>query len=309
MKHRYPPKDLTVAIVSFQAKSTILRCLDALSFQTVSGFFILVVDSSSDGTGTLIRNHHPEVRIIEHPGRLFPGAARNLACRNVATPLIAFVDSDCLADPNWVERILAAHQADDWIIGGSVGVANPEFIPGWASFLNEFSLWLRTGPPRHLADIPTCCISFKREAIDQFGPFLESRYCEDTDLNWRAAIAGRPPLFQPDIHVRHVNPRGFFSLLHKQLEHGRDFAKLRVRLRNWSALQILVRLLSAPLLPIYLASRSLVRVMRIPEYRLPALRALPRLLLYASAWSCGEMIGYWRSLNTSSHPDLETTLR
>src|SRR5262245_24428080 len=198
--------DLTVIVVSYNSRKTIRNCLDGLLNQTVCGFRTLVVDSSKDGCADIVEREYGWAELVRSSRRLFPGDARNLGMRSVVTPLVAFVDADCIASADWVERIIEAHEAADLIIGGSVGVANPGSVPGWALYFCEFSGWLPLGRVRTVSEIPTCCLSFKRKAFDCFGPFLEGSYCSDTLFNWKAGKAGHPPLFVPQIHVRHQNP-------------------------------------------------------------------------------------------------------
>ncbi len=302
MTRMYTPAELTVVLVCYNSSNTILDALGALAAQTVKGAATMVVDSSTDDTSDLVRRHFPDVLIVRSSQRLYPGGARNRACREIQTPLIAFVDSDCLAAPDWVARILEAHQAPDLIIGGSVGVANPGFLAGWASYLCEFSPWFPAGSPRHMQDIPTCCLSLKRSAFEQFGPFLETGYCSDTHFNWRAHHAGASPLFDPSIHVLHINPRNFSRTLRKLVMHGRTYARLRASAGKWPASQSLLRCLAAPLVAPYLALRSLARASAVPAFRTPALLALPFLLCSSGAWSFGEMLGYADSLSANANP-------
>ena len=299
MTERYGPESLTVAIVSYNSRSTIGRALDALARQTTLGFETLVIDSSDDGTEIQIAKLYPGARLVHFAERHFPGKARNAAMRHRDRELIAFVDADCIAEPDWVERILAAHNdpanANRWIIGGSVGVANPESTAGWASFFCEFSPWLRGGPSRPLTDIATCCYSMKRTAFERFGPFVEDGYCSDTVFNWRAGAEGQSPLFVPGIHVRHINPTGMRRIAAKQRMHGERFAGIRAREKRWSRSRSLFSAVTAPLLPLYLWVRTGLRVLRAPGYRKAFLRATPCLWCVSIAWSWGEARGYLRA--------------
>ena len=285
--------DLTIIVVSFNSRATIAACLDALQHQTVVGFRTLVIDSSSDGTAELVARDYPDIELLHSAKRLFPGDARNLGMRQVTTPLAGFVDADCVANHDWVERVVAAHDAGDWIIGGSVGVANPESIAGWASYFCEFSGWLPRGAVRQMADIPTCCLSFKRQAFEQFGPFLEGGYCSDTLFNWRATAGGHAPLFVPRIHVRHRNPVRLGAILRKLRMHGEAFGRMRVRHHQWGPPMCLARAASWILLPPWLWLRTAWRVLATPDYRWPFLSATPLLCAALTCWCWGEAVSYW----------------
>lgn len=284
---------ISVIVVSFQSRATIALCLQALSRQSLAPLEIIVVDSGNDGTADFVAAQHPNVLLLRSAARLFPGDARNLGIHHARGSIIAFVDSDCEADPDWVARLAEAHTAADWIIGGSVGVANPQSLAGWASYLCEFAAWAPIGPIRHLPDIPTCCLSFKREAFAACGPFLEGTYCSDTVFNWRSCRLGHRPLFVPAIHVRHHNPTRLAAIVAKQHRHGRTFAAVRSRHFGWSRTRSALYALGSLLLPPLLWIRIAARLTPLPYYRTALLRATPALIPVLIAWSCGEARGYW----------------
>lgn len=289
----FPPSLVSVVIVAYNARETIGDCLRALEEQTVQGFETIVVDSSADDTADVVRREFPAVRLIRSERRLYPGDARNAGIAAARGSLIAFVDSDCVAAPDWVARIAEAHRGESLIVGGSVGVANPESVAGWASYFCEFTGWIQRGAPRRAAEIPTCCLSFKRDAFDRFGPFLEGSYCSDTLFTWKATEAGHTPLFDPSIHVRHRNPAKLAPILVKQRMHGETFASVRARHWRWSRLHSMARAVSWPLLPVWLWTRAAARVMPKRDYRFHFLRATPALLAVLVSWSWGEARGYW----------------
>jgi GT2 family glycosyltransferase len=291
--------DLTVIVVSYNSRKTLGSCLDSLLNQTARGFRTLVVDSSTDGSDDIVEREYGLAELVRSSQRLFPGDARNLGMRRVVTPLVAFVDADCIAASDWVERIVAAHDATDLIIGGSIGVANPASVPGWALYFCEFSGWLPLGKIRTMSEIPTCCLSFKRAAFDSFGPFLERSYCSDTLFNWKAGKAGHPPLFVPEIHVRHQNPTAVGYILGKLRMHGETFGRVRAQFWQWGWMMRKTRSASWILLPPWLWLRTAWRVMGAPEYRWRFLRATPLILAGFTCWSWGEAVAYWNSEGTA----------
>lgn len=290
---RNSARQISVIVVSYRSRPTIGLCLRALERQTLAPLEVIVVDSGRDGAAEQVAAAHPSARLIRSEKRLFPGDARNLAIQQARGSIIAFVDSDCEADGTWVERLTEAHAGQDWIIGGSVGVANPDSLAGWASYLCEFTAWVQQGAIRHVPDIPTCCLSFKREAFAACGPFLEGTYCSDTVFNWRACERGHPPLFVPAVHVRHHNPTQLSRIIAKQHHHGRTFATVRAQHFAWSRTKARLHAVAALLLPALLWLRIAARLWRLPYYRRAFLIATPALIPVLIAWSSGEAIGYW----------------
>ncbi len=288
-------REISVIVVSYQSRGTIGRCLEALQRQSATPREVILVDSGDDGTAELVESEYPWVRLVRSSVRLFPGDARNVGIEAAAGRVIAFVDSDCEAEADWVGRIAEAHQGEEWIIGGSVGVANPEYAAGWGQFLTEFSGWLKTGERRWMDEIPTCCLSFKREAYEAFGPFVEGCYCSDTVFHWKARAAGRQALFVPEIHVRHWNPLGLRRSLEKQKMHGATFARLRAEYHGWGRGRSVAWALGAALLPAVLLGRIARRVAGLRYYRIRFLQALPAVVLGVTWWSWGEAKGYWNA--------------
>ena len=69
------------------------------------------MDSSTDGTGDLVRQGYPEVRLITSTcPALLRVDARNLGLKIARAPIIAFLDADCFVEPGWVDAVLGAQR-------------------------------------------------------------------------------------------------------------------------------------------------------------------------------------------------------
>ena len=99
---------ITVVVPVRDRPAALNRCLAALGDAAP---VIVVDDGSRDATAiaACCRAHGAALFRRERPGG--PGAARNAALPAVATPLVAFVDSDCEPDAGWLDA-LAGHFAD-----------------------------------------------------------------------------------------------------------------------------------------------------------------------------------------------------
>lgn len=285
---------LSVIIASYRSSATIARTLESLRRQQFPGEFeTIVVDSSDDRSATLVAQQFPEVRLFTFAVRKYPGDARNYGVRQAKSDLIAFIDADCVAAPDWVARIVDAHrQRHDLVIGGAVGNGNPEHLVGWAYYFCEFSRWMPAFSEQSMAEIPTCCLSMKRAAFEEFGPFLEGTYCSDSAFNWKLTRAGQPPRFVPDIRVDHINPTGLRRFVKHAPFHGRSFARIRCREQLFSSGKRLLYAALSPLLPFLLFGRTVSRVFRLPRFWWPFIKAAPLVFLGLAAWSWGEMQGY-----------------
>lgn len=282
---------VSIVVASYNARTTIERCLRSLEAQTDRDFEVIVADSSTDGTGELVRRLFPEVRLVHFGERKFPGDARNAGILQARAPILAFLDSDTIADPDWV-RSIAAAQASYPVAGGAVTNANPESAVACASYFCEFSAWMPAGERRVMRDIPTCCLSIRKEIFARFGPFLSGTYCSDTEMNWKLAAAGYPPMFIPAMRVAHVHLTSLQRFLRKQVMHGRAFARVRVQSERFSAARAALFAVGAAALPVLLFGRVASRVWRHRAALGDFLRSSPLVIAGLTCWALGESLGY-----------------
>ena len=125
----------------------------------------------------------PGVELVESPRRLHPGAARNRGLARVTGDVVACLDADCVPDPDWIERVAAAMSREGQALGGAVLNATGSDAVGWAYFLSEFAPWL-PGPPRALADAPTCNTAYRRGLIEAVGGLADADLSADSLLHW-----------------------------------------------------------------------------------------------------------------------------
>jgi len=288
------PRALSIIVVCWQAAATIERCLAALVPQCRDDVEVLVVDSGTDATADIVARRFPEVRLVRLATRHAPGAARNVGIATARGALIGFVDSDCVAAPDWAERVLAAHRDPTPVIGGVIDLAAPRTALGTALYLCEFNQWLPGAPAAPMRDIPTCCLSLKRSALERFGPFRSDGYCSDTAFNWKLARAGAPPRLDPSIRVAQIMQPTALGFVRKQLMHGRAFARMRVAEERFSTARRFAFAALSPVLPLVLGLRLVRRVRERAQPGLPLVRSAPLVFLGLCLWSAGELAGYVR---------------
>src|SRR5258708_3847862 len=102
----------SIIVVTFNGRDLIGPCLDSILAQTWPPTEIIVVDNgSSDETVGYLRREYPSVRIVELPSnRGFAGGA-NAGIREASGDLIAFLNSDALADQLWLAELVRLAQS------------------------------------------------------------------------------------------------------------------------------------------------------------------------------------------------------
>jgi GT2 family glycosyltransferase len=286
--------ELSVIIASYNAKETIAACLDSLRNQkTKRKFEIIIIDSSTDGTAQLIEQNYPEVKLYHFSKKKFCGDARNMGISVAQAGLFAFIDADCVADTTWVEEILKAHESPIPAIGGAIGNANPENYIGWAGYFCEFSQWMPGSQKKWFTDIAGANMSYKKEAFDTHGAFIEGTYCSDTEFHWRLNKSGQRLQFVPSILVSHRNIENLRTLVKHEFWHGRSFARVRIRRHNFRGYKRFLYAALSLVLPIKLFLEVLLRNMRNRKYLTPFICASPAVFLCLVCWSIGECVGYY----------------
>lgn len=163
----------------------------------------------------------PDVRTIEN--RFAPGlsGARNSAIQTAQTEIIAFIDEDAVAAPDWLEHLCAGFETRAVIgVGGSIQPQWSAGRPGW--FPQEFD-WVvgctYTGLPTQrqpIRNLIGCNMAFRKEVFSTIGTFREDVGristipfgCEETELCIRTLQTwpDRILLYDPAARVEHHVP-------------------------------------------------------------------------------------------------------
>ena len=284
---------LSVIIASYNSSKTVEKCLESLKNQKTDKIFeIIVIDSSTDDTATLVEKRYPSVRLHRFSERKFCGDARNWGVSVATGKIIAFIDADCVASNDWVDKILTAQQSSHLVIGGAIANGNPDSIVGWAAYFCEFSRWMPNTPSARMADIAGANMSYKRKVFNDLGKFIERTYCSDTDFHWRLEEIGRHPQFVTSILVFHHNIDTFLKFILHEFDHGKSFAQVRVSGKKFSKLRRLIYATFFFLIPLKLLLEIGFRNFKNRIYGIHFLKSLPLLIPGIISWSFGECVGY-----------------
>lgn len=288
---------VSVVVPSYNSSQTIEKCLGSLEQQgNLEQFEVIVVDSSTDETASIIKQKFPWVKLYAFSQRKFAGVARNFGISQSVGEIVAFIDSDCFVEPDWINQVIISHQKTELpLIGGAIDNGNPESYVGWAYYFSSFSRWMPQSGEHKRRDLATPCLTAKKWIFETYGVFSETRFCEDTDFSWRIAEAGYSPLLMSNIKVHHINLEEISKLLSRKKTHGKAFAQMRMKKYRFSSAQCMTYSLGAPLLPFLLLLRCAAQVINTKTYRWHFLKALPLTFLSLASWSYGEFLGYFLS--------------
>jgi GT2 family glycosyltransferase len=223
---------VSVIIPCYNSERTIRVCLRAiLAQQTSVPYEVIVVDSSVDQTPDIVVREFPSVRLIHLDRRTFAGAARNVGAKASHAPFCLMIDSDCVARPDLIEKMMTRHREAEYAaVGGSLRNGTPRSLSGWTGYLLEFKEFIPAAPMRLETSIPTANAAYRREALERYGFFDEEMWlAEDILFNWKMHKSGERILFDPAIEVVHLNRTGWRTVLSYQVSLGRCSAEARLK--------------------------------------------------------------------------------
>ena len=215
--------DLSIVIVSFNARVDLARCLQSLHDAPPSRpHEIIVVDNAStDGSADAARQW-PHVRVIEAGANLGFSAGNNIGIRASSGANLLLLNSDTIVPAGAIDALLAQldRRAD-------VAVVGPRLVDG--SGRAELSFGEMVGPFAHIRQkriamgdvesyttreqypdwVTGACLLVRRADAEAVG-LLDERYfmyLEDVDFCAAIRARGRRILFTPSVQVTHLRGR------------------------------------------------------------------------------------------------------
>ena len=215
--------DVSVVICAYtEARWNDLReAVSSVQRQSLLPQEILVVIDHNDALLRLAQTEMPDVTVIENQEARGLSGARNSGVKAARGSLIAFLDDDAIAEPDWL-RVLAQTCMTPNVLGCG-GIAEPEWLAGKPSWFPEEFNWVvgcsYLGLPRERSRVRNLIGSsmcFRREVFESIGGFRSEVGrvgkhpvgCEETELCLRALRRwpGQVFLYEPASRIHHKVP-------------------------------------------------------------------------------------------------------
>jgi glycosyltransferase involved in cell wall biosynthesis len=220
----------SVIIPCRNAERTVGDAVASALAQTEKPFEVLVVDdASADASAEVARR--AGARVLTNSARRNAGGARNAGIEATSGELLAFLDADAVAAPDWLARVRRVLEADPRIagVGGRIVNGRPGRYGELDFFLNH-SEWIGGGRPREKRNIPTMAIVYRRESVGT-ARFPESNSGEDTAFALAVLSRGGRLWHDPEIRVTHRHERLDWSAFwEKQVACGKTIFQTRSQL-------------------------------------------------------------------------------
>ncbi|MCW2987114.1 MAG: hypothetical protein JWM24_52 [Solirubrobacterales bacterium] len=220
---RPAPPSISVVICAFTLDriDAIGAAIESLQAQTLPPREIVLSIDHSPELEEVCRIRWPAARVIPNRQKQGLSGARNSGLAESRGEIVAFLDDDAAASPDWLARLAAAY-SDPAVLGagGAVRPAWEEGRPSW--FPEEFD-WVvgctHSGMPAQASPVRNLVganMSFRREALVEVGGFRHElgrigtlpAGCEETDLCIRVGHRwpGSTILYDPAAAVDHLVP-------------------------------------------------------------------------------------------------------
>ncbi len=220
---------VSVVVASYNGAVTLRTCLQSLIRLNYPDYEVILVDDGSTDTTPQIAAEFPTVRNIRQ-NNLGLSAARNTGIAAATGEIVAFTDSDCRADEDWLYYLVNEFLRSDF-----VGVGGHNFLPPEDSAVAAAVLVSPGGPAhvmlsdREAEHVPGCNMAFYKWALDQIKGFdpLYRKAGDDVDLCWRLQELGYKIGFAASAFVWHYRRSTVKAYLKQQAGYGEAEALLQ----------------------------------------------------------------------------------
>lgn len=222
---------VSVVVCSYNGATTLRECLESLMRLDYPDYeVILVDDGSTDGTREIAKEF-PQV-FYHHQANQGLSMARNVAARMASGELIAYTDSDCVADEHWLMYLVQSMRDQNVEAIGGPNVT-PE-SDGWiakciaASPGNPSHVML---DDHHAEHVPGCNLAIRRATLLGMGGFDPQfrQAGDDVDLCWRLLDADLPIGYAPSAMVWHHRRATVSAFTKQQKGYGRSEAMVHFK--------------------------------------------------------------------------------
>lgn len=249
--------ELSVVVVAWNGAAYLGACLDAA--RGVGRELVVVDNASRDGTPALVRERHPDVRLLENDANLGFARAANRGLREAHGRYVLFLNPDAVVNDDAIAAAIATLAGNPGV--GLVGVAQRDAagsaIPTVEPF---FSLAALRQPSRRRVRAPAgdrpveidwCHGAFllgRRDELAALGGYDERYflYAEDMDLCFRVHESGKSVVYLPQVSILHEGNAAGRELLGERRAAAIFASQLAFhRRRHGLAATLLLRALAA----------------------------------------------------------------
>ncbi|HEX4466642.1 MAG TPA: glycosyltransferase family 2 protein [Solirubrobacteraceae bacterium] len=208
---------IAAVIVCYDEQPEQIRdAVESLLSQTRPPDSVMIVDNGPGGRlADAMSGYAPGVSTMRSRGDFGYGSAVNFAAERTDADHLLCLNPDARAQSDCLEHLAAVAESDPnvAIVGGQVLLEDGETVNAGANPLHptgispsgRYGQAREHGAPREAIVVSGACMLIRREALLRLNGFVEELflYYEDTNLAWRAFVAGMGVVYCPEATVLH----------------------------------------------------------------------------------------------------------
>ena len=148
--------------------------------------------------------------------------------------ILAFIDSDCSASPDWLCRLIPAfNDVSMAAVGGQVdGMCTESAVDRYEAVMSSLSISTRERVGNSGTDtfyLPSCNLLVRLDAFRNIGGFDDSMHVgEDVDLTWRLRDRGWSICYLPYGNILHEHRSSIRSFMSRRFDYGTSEGMLQL---------------------------------------------------------------------------------
>jgi GT2 family glycosyltransferase len=209
-----------VVVLNWNGYRVVEECLESLYHQTYQPIEIIMVDNAStDGSAEFVRKRFPDVRLIINEKNLGFGGGNNVGIQASRGRYIMMLNNDTRLDPKCIEELKRSIEKDnkygvcaskilleyeDNLIDAAGIVVCPDGLSIGRGRLEKGVLYDEEAEVFFASD---CACLYRGEMLEDIGLYDEDffAYADETDMGWRAQLAGWKCIYNPKAIVYHFH--------------------------------------------------------------------------------------------------------
>jgi len=215
---------ISIIILNWNGKKVIEACLNSVKKQSYKNLEVVVVDNaSSDGSREFISKNFPEVKLITSRVNLGFDGGNNVGIKQAKGEFLMMLNNDTLLTPNCIEELKNSIQKDKRfgacaskvLLDGGENLID---VAGLAICLDGMSIGRgrlenndKFQEEEEVFFASDCACLYRREMIEDIRLPDEIydedffAYADETDMGWRARLAGWRCIYNPKAIVYHCH--------------------------------------------------------------------------------------------------------